>query len=418
VELFRAGKRKAAGRLGEKLDELTGGGKEGAAPSETGRVSEVSNQTYAHGGFMGAGPAFMKDAKWSAIFKELMPAEHARVAKIAEPDKVVLALENNPVLAAYGSVRHLQQVTAAAPEAKPGAAHKALPLEWDVWLPPAPQPVTDLAAVKIAHGNLGTTVGQGLAGDDPVGYARKDVKDAPTAGGWMDLFGKAVAMYRGAEAGGQPANAEDRQAKLKKLKEGTSGGDALAVAKEFLGANGGLILDIKSTYSTPADVAAFVAFLKGQGINVFGVGTFKPEQLDKIEPGVRRVRFFHGLGDLERASAGLHGGGELEEGDEVMFNGGSLLSGGPEYLVAGEHEYEVDQGAYLRLVAIQRRLKLNIGLYVQENAASRTAVQALTVLVNRNPTVFSRGFAYGNVSGEAEEKVAGSGMGAQRWMNW
>ena len=102
----------------------------------------------------------------------------------------------------------------------------------------------------------------------------------------------------------------------------------------------------------------------------------------------------------------------------MMFNGGSLLSGGPEYLVAGEHEYEVDQGAYQRLLAIQRRLAEHRALRAGVRRLAGRPCQALTALVNRNPTAFSRGFAYGNVCGEAEEKIAGSGMGAQHWMNW
>ena len=142
-------------------------------------------------------------------------------------------------------------------------------------------------------------------------------------------------------------------------------------------------------------------FLKGQGINVFGVGTFKPEQLAALGDDTRKVTFFHGINDMESKSA------ELTPGADVMFNGGSLLNGGPEYLVAGRDVYEINQGAYLRLVALQRRLALNIGLYVQESAVAPDAIQKITELVNRNPSVFTRGFAYGNVSGSAEERDDG-----------
>ena len=413
VGMFSSAKRSVAGWLGDKAQELLGGGgKEGAAPTTTGPVSEVRNQTYAHGGFMGAAGAFMQDPRWSAIFRTLMPAAYERAAKIAEPEKLQLELENNPVLAAYGSVRHLQEVTAAGPGAStPGGAHRALPLEWDVWLPPDPKQVTDLANVKIAHGNLGTTVAQGVGGEDPVGYARDDVKHSPHAGQWMELFGKAVALYRGEPAGGD-ADAKRRDEQLKQLQAGTTGDAAVGIAKEFLGAEGGLILDVKSTYSTPADIAAFVKFLKGQGINVFGVGTFKPDQLAALGDDTRKVTFFHGINDMESKSAAL------TPGADVMFNGGSLLNGGPEYLVAGRDVYEINQGAYLRLVALQRRLALNIGLYVQESAVAPDAIQKITELVNRNPSVFTRGFAYGNVSGSAEGETTGTGMGAQKWMDW
>jgi hypothetical protein len=281
------------------------------------------------------------------------------------------------VLAAYGSVRHRDEVS-----------DRPLPLEWDVWLPPDPRQITDLASVKIAHGNVGTTVAQGIGGGEAVGYLRDDVKRSPHAGEWMALFEQAVAMERG--DGAVDAN----------------------TALEFLGPDGGLILDIKSTYSTPADIATFVKFLRGQGINVFGVGTFDPEQLAALDASTRQVRFFHGINDLEGEAD------ELEPGAEVMFNGGSLLDEDREYVVAGDRSYEVDQDAYQRLVALQRRLMLNIGLYVQEPAVSPEAVQRITELVNRNPTIFTRGFAYGNVSGSAEKHTEGTGLGAQKWMDW
>ena len=102
----------------------------------------------------------------------------------------------------------------------------------------------------------------------------------------------------------------------------------------------------------------------------------------------------------------------------MMFNGGSLLTERARVPRRRRARVRGRPGRLPAAARLQRRLKLNIGLYVQEYAASRAAVQPITELVNRNPTVFSRGFAYGNVCGEAEEKAAGSGMGAQRWMNW
>ena len=233
-------KRSVAGWLGDKAQELLGGGgKEGAAPTSTGPVSEVRNQTYAHGGFMGAAGAFMQDPRWSAIFRTLMPAAYERAAKIAEPEKLQLELENNPVLAAYGSVRHLQEVAAARSGRARRAARTARSRSSGTcWLPPDPKQVTDLANVKIAHGNLGTTVAQGVGGEDPVGYARDDVKDSPHAGEWMELFGKAVALYRGEPAGGD-ADAKRRDEQLKQLQAGTTGDAAVGIAKEFLGPRAG-----------------------------------------------------------------------------------------------------------------------------------------------------------------------------------
>ena len=89
------------------------------------------------------------------------------------------------------------------------------------------------------------------------------------------------------QAGGRRERRGPR-GQLKKLKDGTTARTRWASRRSSSAPNGGLILDIKSTYSTPADIAPSSKFLKGQGINVFGVGTFKPEQLDEIDADIRR----------------------------------------------------------------------------------------------------------------------------------
>jgi hypothetical protein len=56
-------------------------------------------------------------------------------------------------------------------------------------------------------------------------------------------------------------------------------------------------------------------------------------------------------------------------------------------------------------------------IYKLPDLSVADAVQRITELVNRNPGVFSRGFAYGNISGEAEEKSDGTGLGAQKLLD-
>ena len=131
---------------------------------------------------------------------------------------------------------------------------------------------------------------------------------------------EAAAASQAAKAASHLKKAAKQQ--LKQLQAGTSGADAVTIAKEFIGPSGGLILDVKSTYSTPADIAAFVKHLRGEGINVFGVGTFKPEQLAALGEDTRKVTFFHGINDMESKAS------DLQPGADVMFNGGSLLEGG------------------------------------------------------------------------------------------
>ena len=85
---------------------------------------EPGVQRYAHGGFMGAAGAMMKDARWRDIYRTLMPAHYEQSRQIADavvegfalpgivrsPDELMVHMENNPVLAAYGSMRHQSEV--------------------------------------------------------------------------------------------------------------------------------------------------------------------------------------------------------------------------------------------------------------------------------------------------------------------
>jgi hypothetical protein len=85
----------------------------GGAKVKSGTTDKVEpfkdphQQSYAHGAFMGAAGEFMKDAQWNQIFKAVWPTEFDRIAAIKEIRDVMLGLENNPVLAAYGECRAL-----------------------------------------------------------------------------------------------------------------------------------------------------------------------------------------------------------------------------------------------------------------------------------------------------------------------
>lgn len=59
---------------------------------------------------------------------------------------------------------------------------------------------------------------------------------------------------------------------------------------------GGLYLDVKSAYSTAADIATFVGSLTALGITTQAVCSFVPAQLPD---GLPNVLFFHGLSGLE-----------------------------------------------------------------------------------------------------------------------
>jgi len=382
--------------------------KSGTASVEA--FADPTAQTYAHGAMMGAAGAFMQDPLWNQIFRALWAEEHDRIAALKDVKAVMLALENNPILAAYGECKTLEQRGERAGQADP-KAQRVLPQEWDVWLDPtAPG---DLSKVKIAHGNFWTTVLQSATEgqkDKVVGYGRDDVKQAKSGGQWLELFGKAVAMYRGGAAADGAAAEGDRMAAMQRAAAATDAATATDLAIDFLRKEngGGLILDVKSTYSTPTDINTFIDALQAKGVHVMGVGTFRHTQLDGLEAGVRQVKFYHGISGVENAAKD----GSLKKGDHLMFNGGSLVSKRGGWVRA--ESYAVDEGAFQSLASMVAELDLAVGLYVQEGDVDERAIDVLVKLVNRFPAVFKDGFAYGNLSGKAETETTGTGMGAQQ----
>lgn len=398
--------------------DSAGAGYLGAAKVDSGTadVTEFKDkkaQSYAHGAFMGAAGAFMKDSMWNSIFAATWKDEYERVLKIEDTRECMLALENNPVLSAYGecqSMEHAGQKKGNADVKQAGC----VPSEWDVWLDK--EDPGNLAKVKIAHGNLATTVMQSAPGmkDTTVGYGRKDVKESKNSAQWMEIFGKAVAMYRGgaADEGAADKQPDGRAAAMQAALSATTAEAAMGICVDFMRKEngGGLILDVKSTYSSPADINTFIDVLKGKGVNVIGVGTFRHTQLQGIEEGVRQVKFFHAITGL--ANAGASGG--LKEGDHVMFNAGSLVSKATTgWFGRGEASYSVNEAALQQLSDLVATFKLNVGLYVQEGDIDEKAVDTIMKLVNKFPHLFKDGFAYGNVSGRAETETEGTGMGSQ-----
>ncbi|MCP4250004.1 MAG: hypothetical protein GY778_23430, partial [bacterium] len=153
---------------------------DGELETETTEVSKLDNQTYAHGAFMGAAGAFMADPQWNAIFAQVMPDDYKKAKEMTDLGQLMQHLENNPVLAAYGSARHMHEVKGGEKKAANPKSTGTLALEWDVFLPPPGSDMSDLTKGKIAHGNKGTTVGGAVAGKSSVPFGRDDVKAAAT----------------------------------------------------------------------------------------------------------------------------------------------------------------------------------------------------------------------------------------------
>jgi hypothetical protein len=401
------------------------GGAEGphtAVASSTEHPEELKNQSYAHGGFMGAAGEMLQNPLWCNILQALMPDVYAEVKDQTKASQAMAKMENNPVMAAYGASKNLEHEGEDKNEAKPDEKHQTVPIEWDVWLDK--EHPEDISKVKIAHGaQMATLLGQIPGVRDVVPKAAPSVKAGlPAMGGdssWVEIFGKAIAMCR---AGGKlPAGAEDKppgeeQELLKKLAEVGDSTKMIETAKEFLSKKngGGVVLDIKSTYSSAGDVAKFVAGLGAQGIDVRIVGSFRKEQLGELNKGeggdqregsTRPVTFVHSIDGLEVKVKG----GELVPGDHVMFNAADLLKKDP----SGEDKWAENPDSLNRIANLVEAKGLKIGLYLQETAAGPNAVKTVTRLCNEHPELFCDGFAHGNVSGSTEGETEGSGMGAQ-----
>ncbi len=388
--------------------------------SGTTPVDPIKNQEYAHGVFMGAAGEMMKDPVWNGIFRTLMPGEHAKASAITDAKQLIAFMENNPVIAAYGSAKTLAAKGGQGEHEANPKKGQAVPLEWDVWLDPIhPE---EIGRAKIAHGNKGTTVGQHLVKDLPVGFIRDDIKSAPTASDWMNIFGRAIALWRGGGGDGKSKEgAEDQQKKLEQVANVDNAETAMQICAQFLQAPSGLILDVKSTYSSSQQINSFVHALKTKyNINVFGVGSFDYKQLQGVAEGAHGVHFYHSLDGLLHAAHESKGKETdpkcpLPKGSHVMFNGGSLLAEKKEHWYSKASGFQVDQAAIQKLQAVKQQYNgdLHIALYVQETDVGSDAIDVLTKLVNKMGSLFDEGFAYGNLVGKAESKTGGSGMGAQ-----
>jgi len=154
-----------------------------------------------------------------------------------------------------------------------------------------------------------------------------------------------------------------------------------------------LCLDIKSAWSTARDIDLFVQNLKETlQIDVCYVGSFSYRQIAEIK-GAEKILFCHAVWDLKK---------NVESGHfpkSIMLNGADL-----------EEETNLDE---LRKIAKEHQLK--IGVYVQEPEAGTAAVQRLIEMVNKEPELFSLGFALGNSrDGRAARMIEGSGAGVQK----
>ena len=204
---------------------------------------------------------------------------------------------------------------------------------------------------------------------------------------------------------------------------------AADTASALLSAPGGVVLDVKSAYSTPRDLELFCGALDGIGVTVRAVASFRPAQLDGV---ARRrapsVTLFHGLASLEAACDA----GAVKSGGCVFFNGASLLRDAAKIVAEGGDDATrsarvgdptldpsadpashplVDPAAWARYTAAVAGAGVAGGVYIQEACAAPAAVDALSALAAHAPHALPLGFAYGGAPGRAPAAFGSAGRG-------
>jgi len=394
------------------------------------RFPAVRTWFYGHGAFMGAAPALLDDPDWRRILGFLMPdvfeALQAALDDGAEANALMPMLENNPVLAAFGTVR------AAEKSGEDEHPNHLAGLEWDLFVD------TDLieaharAATRdeandvldrvidtalIAHAGAIDTVQESL------GFSQyHDVRRTPKTefGGvemdaWLDLFGRALFLARAvdlpaaiAAMSADPRVDDDQPCMLNTFASPWAVPRVVdlygqVTGRPFLS----IIIDIKSLDSTPHFLAGLVQRLNVFGVHVAAVGSFKLEEIEGVAapdqrlgehvlPGPREVLFFHFAGDLQAAVAD----GAVPRGQSVLFNGASILRFVPGETL-NDYSFAPHDEIIAALEAMRRDQDLEIGFYVQEGDCEAAAATALSDIVDDHPETFVLGFAWGGLRDEA-----------------
>jgi hypothetical protein len=353
-------------------------------------------QLYAHGGYMGAAPALLRDPIWTGILRTLDPTLAEEMDRPPGPmigqasgpsslEGTMTTLENHPVLAAFGACR--EQGIAWNSGRIPS---RGTPLEWDVWLHPEHPEDVDQALVihggpfqlkdaleELDHRTVGaeSAVYQEVARTDPRGVDQ-----------WLSDYHRALTLF-------------------------AHGGQMPGVAPQVPVPP--IYLDIKSA-SLAEEVDLFVRALGKLGVEVAGVMAFHSSALEGLQT-VDGLMLFNGAKDLlnyftletaampEVRNRALRANRRLPGVKGGLINFGSLVNG--EAIL----DDLVDRVADLR----EDMPWFSLGGYVQENYLGQPAYAAILRMLKEHPSVFDLGFAYGNVDGRAEKHTGGDGHGPQ-----
>lgn len=435
----------------------------GAKAAKSEKISEVDNQFYGHGAFMGAAPELLRDPRWSRILKALMPDVWGDVDKALRSGEkstaIIPMLENNPVMAAYGAWQ-TKAMDDRAEGGKTDRIGKQKAMEWDCFLPAGlvgqwkaasspeqkakitPQLVDNMV---IAHGNQTSTVLENKTWwrqYDGVRATRKSGYGGVMPADWVDLFGKALqlagdpqwqqkaAQYEDPKQS-KRVNTPDDQTTDKTFKDKLSLDAVLALYKKTFGVDKfSVILDVKSRDATPAVLKALVGELNKRGVHVEGAGDFVFSEIEglsqmqqtvggKTYEGPKEIKFFHFAGELQQACASKG----IKSGNHVMFNAASLISYDRLSFGPGKQaSYAIKADVVKQLAEWKQKFGFHLGLYVQESDIDPRAAQLITETCNKEAGLVDLGFAWGGLSGKVAADVAPSltsatiGDAGQHWV--
>ncbi len=267
--------------------------------------------SYSHGGFTGAAIELLKDPVALQLVRNLTPASFTRVGIAAEAPgdskplpgsgTFMRLMENNPVLAAFGTVTAIKQGYGALnlrgkqgnePDSPlPRVAHNPVVIEMDVYLdaglfPAADallslarpsEPALDEAAsalvhsAAIAHGSLlHVLLERGLGVSQHASVLRASGGATPST--WLAAYTKAVrALAPGLDLHALPPPSLPAPDATSTTHLDANAGRARALLSVFI--------DLKSTRASPGVVRLLVRGLNALGLHVWGVGSFKLQQL-------------------------------------------------------------------------------------------------------------------------------------------
>lgn len=425
-----------------------------AGPAKVQRT-EVGNQFYAHGAFMGAARRMMVDPLWSRILQVLMPDVHAQATIAMRPPfsagHVIPMLENNPVMAAYGLFK-TQEMDQRREGGRSDRMANMQAMEWDVWLDPrtiggyrvafdhSTERALDARLVEtmlIAHGTTRQTVLENQVGwqyEAVRGTAKADLGGA-RGPAWMDLFGRALRLATSSDVDADLARMSgearhtdrDDQSTFNTFRSQMGFTEVVDLYRRTFGKDRfSVLLDVKSRNAEPWVLRRLILELNRRGVHVHSVGTFtftelrNLDQIDQNVAGQRMgapvgIKFFHGIGNLQTACIDR----EVFRGDHVMFNAGSILDSVDWDADRPDADDDAIAGIIAGLRELKERYGFRLGLYVQEGSTDHRAARKITEFSNRHRDVFDMGFGWGGLSDDmGHVSDGGSGMGAQEWIPW